>query len=387
MYKSTQSRPQQPATLRFALWGLALATLVLAMSGLVMLYGSTPARWADGVFVRQFIALSIGIIGAAIVVKLPYEWLKGLGWPAYLLAVVLLGFVLVISRPINGAHRWIEFAGTRFQPSDFAKLALILALAHYCANCGSAIRSFRRGIVLPGVIVGAICGLIFVEPDWGTAMILGLTCAIMLLVGGIKLWHAAIPGGIVVVLIGVALSLNGLRAERIYSWLHLYETRENVGYQAYQARIALAAGGRTGVGYGRSSQKHFVPESRTDFIYAIIGEETGFAGTMVLMGLFGLVLWSGVTIAAHAPDRFGTLTATGISFLLAGQALCNLAVVSGALPNKGLTLPFISQGGSNLMMMLISVGVLLRIARSAEEPSSPKQQALNLFDEPMPEFS
>lgn len=366
--------------LRAAAFTLLGCTVVLAVFGVVMLYEVSPASRAGGVLSRQVVALVLGVIGAGTVLWLDYAWLRRLVIPMYATAVGLLVYVLFFGRAVNGARRWIEIAGTNFQPSDFAKVALLMALAAYCATAGSRITSFKGGILKPAMVIVPVVGLIFLEPDWGTALILGLAASIVLLVAGIRLRYAIIPGTLVVVAVGAALWFNGLRMERIYSWLHPYETREGVGYQAWQARLALASGGPAGLGFSSSTQRAFVPEARTDFIFAIVGEEFGFVGSLLLLGTFGLILHAGLKIAQQAPDRYGALLASGISFLLAGQALCNMAVVSGALPNKGLTLPFVSQGGSNLLMMLVCVGVLLRIARAAEDHTEVEEEPLSLFD-------
>lgn len=366
--------------LRTAALTLLGCTVALAVFGVVMLYEVSRVEVAGGVLSRQVVALILGVAGAGFVLWADYGWLKRLAWPLYSVAVGMLGYVLLFARPVNGARRWIEIAGTTFQPSDFAKVALLLALAGYCASAGSRITSFKGGILKPAMVIGPVVLLTFAEPDWGTALILGLAAAVVLLVAGIRRRYAIIPGILLAGALGGALWFNGLRMERVYSWLNLYETREAVGYQAWQARLAIASGGPTGLGFSGSTQRAFVPECRTDFIFAIVGEEFGFVGSLLLLGAFGLILHAGLRIAQQAPDRFGTLLATGISFLLAGQALCNMAVVSGALPNKGLTLPFVSQGGSSLVMMLVCVGVLLRIARAAEDHSEVEEEPLSLFD-------
>ncbi len=369
-----------PVALRRAIGALIFSVITLSVIGLVMLYSVCKVDVANAVLSRQVVALVIGMLMAALIVMGDYSWLKRLAWPAYLVAFVLLGVVFFFPM-VKGAHRWINLGGARFQPSEFAKLALILALAGYCANAGGALRKFTRGILLPAGIIGAICGPIFLEPDWGTTLITGMACVVMLLVAGARIHYVLAPALLLAAGLALALYHNPLRSDRIYSWLHLEETREDIGYQAYQARVALASGGLWGVGFDRSIQRPFIPEVENDFIFSVIGEEFGFAGSLTLVFLFGLILGAGVTIALHAPDRFGMLAATGITFLLVGQALCNLAVVSSLLPNKGLTLPFISKGGSSLMMAMVFVGVLMRIARASEEGSGCRQQPLNLFDE------
>jgi cell division protein FtsW len=220
---------------------------------------------------------------------------------------------------------------------------------------------------MPGLVAAGIIGLIFVEPDWGTALLLAAVTGVMLLLAGVRWFYLAglvVLGGAVV---AVLLWHNPVRFDRYYSWQHLEETKDAVGYQAWQAKIALGSGGMTGKGLNQSSQKRLVPERQTDFIFAIIGEEFGFAGSVLVIGTFALLFLCALVIAWRASDPFGRLLATGIAFLIGLQALLNLAVVSSAVPNKGIALPFISYGGSNLMMMLACAGLVVSVARGGPE--------------------
>jgi cell division protein FtsW len=190
-----------------------------------------------------------------------------------------------------------------------------------------------------------------------------------LLVAGVR-WRYFLPPVLAgVVLVGAMVNYDPTRFDRVYSYLHVEETRQDTGHQVWQSWIALGTGGWTGVGFDRSTQKRFVPEAHTDFIFAVVGEEFGYLGSVGVLALFMILFCCGAYIAWNAPDPFGTYLATGITFLLGLQALCNIAVVSGAIPNKGLSLPFISYGGSNLLMLLVAAGALLRVARAAVEPA------------------
>jgi cell division protein FtsW len=205
--------------------------------------------------------------------------------------------------------------------------------------------------------------------------LLGAVGVVVLLVAGVRWLYLAPPLVLGVGAVALLLALNPLRSERVYSWLHLEETRRDVGYQAWQAQVALSTGGPTGVGLNQSRLKALLPEYQTDFLFAIICEEFGFAGSLTVVALFLLFFVTGMVAAARAPDTFGRLLGTGISFLIALQALINIGVVSSALPNKGLALPFISYGGSNLMIMLVCAGVLISIARAASATSEVENAA------------
>jgi cell division protein FtsW len=265
---------------------------------------------------------------------------------------------------VNGARRWFGLGPARFQPSEFAKLALIIAVAWYGEHFQRQMPTWKRGIFVPGIFIGLVLGLIFVEPDRGTTILLASVTLIMLLIAGVR-WHfVAPPVMAAVVALGISLWYDPMRSKRIFSWLYLEENKSGVGYQAYQAMLALGAGGWTGLGLGNGRQKlGFVPEHHTDFILSIIGEELGLVATLLVVLGFVVIILCGVYIALNSRDTFGLLLGCGITFLIGLQAFINIGVVTSALPNKGLPLPFISYGGSNLMIMLTSVGLLFSISR------------------------
>lgn len=351
---------------------LAICVLVLAFFGLVVQYSVSPAGESWRFLSRQLLAGGLGLLlAAAITFLVPYAWLERAAWVALGVAVVLLILVLLplpFCHRANGAQRWFRLFGFQFQPSDFAKLALLLALARYVAATGARMGTLTAGILIPGTLIGGVLGLIFIEPDWGTALMLGGVCAVVLLVAGVRWLHFLPPVIAALAVVAAMLVYDPTRFDRVYSYLHVEETRHDTGHQVWQSWIALGAGGLAGVGFDHSTQKRIVPEHHTDFIFAIIGEELGFAGSAALIGVYLLLFGSGCMIAFRAPDAFGASLATGITFLIGLQALFNIAVVSGALPNKGLSLPFISYGGSNLLVLLVCAGVLLRVARAAVEP-------------------
>jgi len=354
--------------MKVAVTTLAICVAALLALGLVMLYSSSVAQVGTRYLMMQLIWCAFGFVLCVTATALDYQLLKKLAWPIFIVALILLLLVLVphIGRKINGARRWFDFHGVRFQPSELGKIALITILAWYGDRYQRQMQTWKRGIVLPGLLVGLTLGLVFVEPDRGTTILLAAVSGTMLLIAGVR-WKYIVPP----VLLGaaglvVSILYDPMRMRRIFSWWDLEQHKDGVGYQAYQAMIALGSGGWTGLGLGNGRQKlGFVPEDHTDFIFSIIGEELGLVATLLVVLVFVIIAVCGVYIALHARDTYGSLLAAGITFLISFQAAINIGVVTSALPNKGLPLPFISYGGSNLIAMLTCVGLLFSIARHA----------------------
>jgi cell division protein FtsW len=338
---------------------------------MVMLFSASTGQAEARYLIMQPIWCALGLGACLAVASADYRWLKQYPWIPWAVlssAVVLLACTLVPGMGIktNGARRWLGVGSLRFQPSEFTKIALIIALAFYGERCQRQMPKFWRGMVIPALFIGVVLALVFLEPDVGTALLIGAVSAVMLLIAGIR-WKYFLPPALLAI-IGVTLFIwhNPMRSERIYSWLHLEETKQDKGLQAYQAMVALGSGGVTGVGLGDGRQKlGFVPEHHTDFILSVIGEELGLAATLGVVLGFLVIVACGVYVAWNARDTFGMLLGSGITFLLGFQAVINIGVVTSSLPNKGLSLPFISYGGSNMVVMLACVGLLLSIARQA----------------------
>ncbi len=358
-----------------------MTTLVFCVSallalGLVMLYSAGMSGKGPQLLLRQMAWGTLGLMGCVSMAALDYSVLRKAAWPIYLVSVALLGVVLVVGDPINGARRWLGYEGFRVQPSEFAKFGLILLLAWHCERNMRHMHDLRRGILQPALLIGVVLGLVFVEPDRGTTILLAGVSAVMLIVAGVRWSHLLPPavagaGGLAFLLIQ-----DPMRLRRILAWLHPEEHREGAGFQAYQGMIALGSGGLEGLGLGNGRQKlGFIPEHHTDFIFSVIGEELGLVATLGVLVAFCLIVLCGVRIALRARDAFGMLVGCGVTFLIGFQAFINIGVVTSVLPNKGISLPFISYGGSNLVLMLTSVGVLLSIARQAVPNASP-----NLFE-------
>jgi cell division protein FtsW len=343
---------------------LVFCVSALLALGLVMLYSAGMSGKGSELLIRQLAWGTLGLVLCVTMAAMDYSVLRKLAWPIYIAGVLLLVAVLALAEPINGARRWLVYGGFRLQPSEMAKLGLILALAWYGERNMRHMHSFRRGILLPALIVGGVLGLVFVEPDRGTTILLAGVSSVMLIVAGVRWSHILPP--VVVGLAGLAVMLiqDPLRMRRIMAWLHPEDHREGAGFQAYQGMIALGSGGINGLGLGNGRQKlGFIPEHHTDFIYTVIGEELGMIATIGVILAFALIVICGIRIAMRSRDAFGLLLGCGVTFLIGFQAFINIGVVTSLLPNKGISLPFISYGGSNLVLMLTCVGVLLSVAR------------------------
>lgn len=354
--------------MKVAVTTLAFCVASLLALGLVMLYSSSMTQVGAHYLMMQLIWCVFGFGLCVTAASLDYQLFRKYAWPIFAVAVFLLLLVLVphIGRKINGARRWFDLHGVRFQPSELGKIALIIALAWYGDRFQRRMHTFTWGILVPIGIIAAILGLVFVEPDRGTTILLAAVSGSVLLLAGVQ-WKFIVPP-VILAIAGLVVSIlhDPMRMRRIFSWLDLEQNKDGVGYQAYQAMIALGSGGWGGLGLGNGRQKlGFVPEHHTDFIFSIIGEELGLVATLLVVLAFVVIAFCGIYIALHARDRFGTLLATGITLLISLQAAINIGVVTSALPNKGLPLPFISYGGSNLLAMLTCVGILLSVARQA----------------------
>ena len=354
--------------MKIAVTTLAFCIAALLALGLVMLYSSSMTQFGADLLKKQMAWFVFGFALCVAATALDYQVLKKYAWPIFLFALFLLVLVIVphIGRKINGARRWFDFHGLRFQPSEFAKLALVILLAWYGDRCQRYMHTWNRGIVLPGLLILLVLGLVFVEPDRGTTILLAAVSGAMLLLAGVR-WRYIVPPVLLGVLaLTVSILLDPMRMKRIFSWWDLKQHKEGVGYQAYQAMIALGSGGWTGLGLGNGRQKlGFVPEHQTDFIFSIIGEELGLVATLLVVLAFVVIVICGIYIALNSHNTFGFLLAAGLTFLIGLQAAINIGVVTSALPNKGLPLPFISYGGSNLLAMFTCVGILFSIARHA----------------------
>ncbi|MEI7533909.1 MAG: putative lipid II flippase FtsW [Verrucomicrobiae bacterium] len=350
---------------------LALGLVMLYSSSMVMVDKHTHSEIGAHMLQMQLLWCFLGFIACVTLASLDYEVLKKFALPVFVAAVSASALVFVphIGINLNGAHRWIRLPGVTFQPSEMVKIALIIMLAWYGDYSQRKMNTFKRGIIIPGIIIAAALGLIFIEPDRGTTILLAAVSGTMLMLAGVRWLHVIPPVLVAAAALVYSLTHDSMRSGRINAWLHPEAHASGVALQAEQAKIAIGSGGLTGLGLGDGMQKHgFLPEIQSDFIFANIGEELGLVATLFVLIAFLTITICGLFIALRARDQFGSLLAIGITSLISYQAIINIGVVTSLLPNKGLALPFISAGGSSLLAMLMGVGILLSIARQAVPP-------------------
>ncbi|WP_089718299.1 putative lipid II flippase FtsW [Candidatus Entotheonella palauensis] len=357
-------------TRRTDVW-LLMATLMLVAIGLAMVYSTSAVvaheRHGDSLYFlkRQLAWAALGLLAMGAAWYVPYRNQQRLVLPWLLVSLVALGLVLVpgIGREVGGARRWLALGPFTLQPSEFAKYGLIVYSAYLCADLhGKRQRDDRRfGYML--VLVCVFCGLIFLQPDLGTAVVLAGAVGVHLMIAGLPWRYIRYALAVGIPAIIYAIVYEPYRMKRLMSFLQPESDPQGAGYQAIQSLLALGRGGLWGAGLGRGRQKLFyLPEAHTDFIFAAIGEELGFLGAVGLIGLFVVLLWRILAIAIDCREPFGTLLGLGIFLLLGIQIIMNLGVVLGLLPTKGLPLPLISLGGSNLVVSLLAIGTVLSIA-------------------------
>ncbi len=351
---------------------LLTATAALTLFGLVMVYSASATLARENYqtqfyfILRQLLAacLGCGLLVGSLWVGYPR---LGRPWVVYGLlgvAVSLLVLVLLLP-PVRGTHRFIRLPGMMFQPSELAKPAMVLFLAFFLSRKDAALRrNPSHDLLLPiGLVVGLLMGLVFLGRDLGTTFILAGIAAAMVFVAGLPLRYLLLAGGGFLLLLPYALR-EPYRRARLLAFLDPWKAPREEGFQIVQSLMAVGSGGLSGVGFAQSRQKLFyLPEAHTDFIFSVIAEEIGLIGSLMVVGLFAIVLVRGLRAARLAEDDFGRLLATGVTTMLVGQALFNLSVTLSLLPAKGIPLPFISYGGSSLMMSLMASGWLLSVSR------------------------
>ena len=347
---------------------LILVTLGLVAFGLVMVYSASSARAllsADApsyYLKRQAIYAVMGLVALVILSRFDFHRLRHATQPLLAVTFVLLVAVLAIGTAVNGARRWIPIGFMNFQPSELAKLVLALWTAALLAR-RPAPRTLGELAKPIGVVVGLACALILIEPDLGTAIAIAIMVSAILVVSGTRLRLLASAAGIATSVVLLAIWLEPYRRERIFSFLDPWHDPQGAGFQSVQSMIALGSGGFFGVGLGESVQKiYYLPEASTDMIFAIVGEELGLIGAMGVIAAFAVFAYAGFNIALHCRDPFGKRLAAGITALICGQAAVNVSAVMGIAPLTGIPLPFVSYGGSSLVVGLAAVGILLNIA-------------------------
>lgn len=350
-------------------------TLALLAIGLVMVY-SASAVWAsykfdDAFFFakRQLLFAGVGIVAMFFVMNVEYWTWRTWSKVGILICFLLLILVLIpgVGLVRGGARSWLGVGAFSIQPSEFTKLAMIAFLAKYLSENQKRITSFKKGLVPSLGLVLIAFAMIMLQPDLGTGAVMVGTCVVMIFISGARISHFAWLGVLGIAgFVGLILSAP-YRIARITSYLDPWSDPLGSGFQIIQSLYAIGPGGLMGLGLGQSRQKfYYLPEPQTDFIFAILSEELGFIGGSFVILLFALLLWRGIRIALRAPDLFGSLLAVGIIGMVAIQVMINVGVVTGLMPVTGITLPFLSYGGSSLTLMLVAMGVLLNISRYAK---------------------
>lgn len=357
--------------------GILITSLLMLGFGIVFVYSSSFAiasenfGGSDYFLARHIIRAAFGLACFILFMNIDYHTLGKYSGIAYILAVVMLVYVLTLpdSTAINGAKRWITIGFIRFQVSEFARMVLIITLAVQFDKFGDRIRE-GKVFILQIVKIGIICILIMAEPDFSTAVLIGCIALCILFVSGAKTLHIVGILGSIIPLTIIAVTTSSYRLNRILGFLNMSETKENIGYQAYQSLIGLGHGGIFGTGLGQGEQKYFyLPEPHTDFVFSILGEEVGFIGLIIVFALFSVIVFRGMRIALKAPDKMGQVMAFGLTFMIGMYVILHACVNTGIVPTTGLPMPFLSYGGMSLIFTMSSMGILLNISSQTRDMS------------------
>ena len=361
---------------------------------LLLILGTAMVYSAGGIFAaemhgdelfflkRQAIWLGLGTIAMTVAAVVPYQHYKAWTYPVFFLVCALLLLVLVpgIGASRGGATRWLDFGPVQLQPSEIAKLSMVLYLAYSLEKKQSHIDTFLIGILPHLIFAGLMLFLILIEPDYGTTMTLGALLFVMMYVGGVRLSHLTLLLLAALPVAYFALMGAEYRRARLLAFMDPWKHQQDGAFQLIQSLLAFRAGGVGGVGLGESHQKlFFLPEAHTDFIFSVVGEEWGLLGTLSVILLFFFLAARGVHLSLEAPDPFGRLLGMGVAILIVMQAAINMAVVTGLLPTKGLTLPFISYGGSSLLLTMTMSGILLNVSAQARRRTVLDERPRNPF--------
>jgi len=362
-----------------------LITLLLLTIGIVMVLSASFARAyydtsvtggdAAYYFRRQIGFALLGVIVMLGASRLPINFFRRFSPMIFLFALVLLVLVLVGGVAANGSRRWFSFGNITFQPSEIAKIAVILFEADLICRFRGKMTTFKYG-VLPFILIVAIVDILLIlEPHLSASIIVFLLTVVMMYIGGTKLRWFLVFGGGASVLVAAYIAFVGYSNDRFSAWLNPFADSSDTGYQIIQSLYAIGSGGLTGLGLGQSRQKYlYLPEEHNDYIFSIICEELGFVGAMLILALFALLIIRGFWLAVHCRDRYSFLVCAGISSLLAIQVLLNVAVVTNTIPSTGISLPFFSYGGTALLIQLGEMGIILSISRDIPEKKRVKEK-------------
>ncbi|NOK31766.1 putative lipid II flippase FtsW [Corallococcus exercitus] len=359
---------------------LLCAVLALVALGLVMTYSASAVlaqdKLGDSLYFlkRQLSAAGLGLVAMAVAMKVGWRKLARLAYPLLLIAIVLLVAVAIpgIGTTAGGARRWIRLPGFSLQPAEIAKFAWLVYLSYSLAKKREKVATFSIGFLPHLALCGILVLLCMLQPDFGSSVLLVFMLFVLLFAAGTKLSYLVGSVLLALPLAFVAIATSPYRMKRILAFLDPWAHRHDVGYQVAESLMSIGSGGITGLGLGDGRQKlFFLPEAHTDFIFSILGEELGLIGVGLLVVLYAVVLWRGVRAALAAGETFGTYLGLGISSIIAFQATVNMCVAMGLLPTKGLTLPFVSYGGTSLVVLMGSAGVLLSLSANTQGATRP----------------
>lgn len=367
---------------------LLILTILLVGFGIVMVFSASSSFVFGNLDAmhytkRQILFASFGLIVMLITMNIPYKKFKKLFVPLFILAIVLL-MIVPFAKSVNGASSWLKYGSFGIQPTEIAKITTILYLSALISKKGERFRDLKTGFIPVMVVVGVVAGLIMRQPDLGSCFILVATAGIIIFAGGANLKH--IMASIALLILGISIVLGAkalwdkinppeqvastnYKVGRIQAYLDPWQDKQDTGYNLIQSLTSIGHGGWTGTGFGQGIQKlHYLKNPHTDFIFAVIGEEFGFIGTSLFILFYLYFIWRGVLVSLRCPDTFGTLTGIGIMGLIAIQAFINIGGVTRTIPLTGVTLPFISSGGSSLVSMMLGMGIVLSISRVSSAP-------------------
>jgi cell division protein FtsW len=358
--------------------GVLLATLLLMGIGLVMVYSATAYLMVTPEMLkktggnsmyyleRQFLFVGFGLLVLAASTFIPFRWLQKLGWPALIGGFAAMILVLIFGKEHLGAVRWFQFGSIWVQPGELVKLAFVVWVSHSLSFREYRVLEFRLGVLPHLAVAMVLVALYLAQPDLGSSIILLSVLTAVLFVAGVPWKHIGILGLIGAGLATAVLAFDPEKLNRVWAWLDPERFADGEGYQLVNSKISIASGGLWGSGLGGGQQNiaGYVPEAETDFIFSVIGEELGMVGCLVVLGLFGFILWRGLKLAMEMKNRFARHMVFGVTLLVVLQAAINIGVATGTLPTKGLTLPFVSLGGSSMVVMAACIGVVLNASRT-----------------------
>ncbi len=348
-----------------------MTTLTLVVVGVAMVFSSSAVlakEWygdPNHFSFRHVIVVLLGLVGMFTLIRVDYHRYRHPATVFSLLSVVtvLLVFAYLLPATAN-THRWIRLAGLSFQPAELAKLSMIIFLAYFLEMRKDRVNELRFSLIPMIAVSSLVCGLIVLQPDLGTAVSILAVAGIMLFVAGLNIGWMVAAALMAAPMLYVLVFQVPWRRARLLAFRDPWSDPLDSGFQIIQSLISVGSGGIGGIGYMEGQQKLFyLPEPHTDFIFAVVGEELGLIGTLLVLGLFGVFMWRGLRSASKAPDLFGSYLALGITMMVALQAFINMSVVLGLLPTKGIPLPFLSYGGSSFLIMLASVGILMNVSQ------------------------